>query len=109
MSKLFTKNDQSFTCANCAAEVQPLGFSSRNHCPVCLHSLHLDINPGDRESDCGGLMQPISAVPDSKKGYIIVHKCTKCGEVRRNRAATEAKVQPDDIKLIIQLTVKNIY
>ena len=103
--KLFTKNDDSFICKNCGLEVQPLGYSSRNHCPRCLCSLHLDNHPGDRASGCGGLMIPISAEPDPKKGYIITHKCTKCGAIRRNKAATEAKVQPDNISLIIKLTV----
>lgn len=102
--KLFTKNDSGFTCQNCGFKVLPLGYSSRNHCPKCLCSLHVDVNPGDRASDCGGIMDPISAEPDAKKGYIIIHKCRKCGEVRRNRAANEAKVQPDDISLIIRLT-----
>ena len=104
-TKLFTKNDNSFVCEHCGREVQPLGYSSRNHCPFCLWSKHLDINPGDRASECQGLMEPISAEPDPKKGYVIIHKCTKCGEIHRNRAAHEAKVQPDDIKLIIKLTV----
>ena len=104
-TKLFTKNDNSFICEHCGREVLPLGYSSRNHCPFCLWSKHLDINPGDRASECGGLMEPISAEPDPKKGYVIIHKCTKCGELHRNRAAHEAKVQPDDIKLIIKLTV----
>lgn len=48
---------------------------------------------------------PIAAETDPKKGFIIIHKCQKCGEIRRNRAATEAKIQPDDISLIIDLTV----
>lgn len=102
--KRFTKNDASFICANCGREVLPLGYSSRNHCPFCLWSLHLDINPGDRASDCGGPMMPLRVETDSRKGYIIVHKCTKCGELRRNRAAHEAKVQPDDLRLLIRLT-----
>ena len=104
--KLFTKLDEEFICANCGLKVKPLGYSSRNHCPRCLCSLHLDVNPGDRAAGCGGLMIPISAEPDAKKGYIITHKCTKCGAIRRNKAATEAKIQPDDINLIIKLTVK---
>ena len=49
-------------------------------------------------------MQPIRVEIDSKKGYMIVHKCTKCGAIRRNRTAHEAKVQPDNLKLIIRLT-----
>lgn len=104
-TKRFTKNDSGFICRNCGKTVLPLGYTSRNHCPFCLYSLHLDENPGDRASDCGGLMEPISAVPDAKKGYIIIHKCLKCGAVRRNKAAVEAKNQPDDIKKIISLTV----
>lgn len=30
------------------------GSNHRNHCPNCLYSLHVDIEPGDRESECGG-------------------------------------------------------
>jgi DNA-directed RNA polymerase subunit RPC12/RpoP len=103
--KRFSKNDDGFVCAHCGKEVLPLKYTSRNHCPFCLWSLHLDVNPGDRASDCGGELEPISAQPDPKKGYIIVHKCVKCGAIRRNKAATEAKDQPDDIKKIIALTV----
>ena len=44
--------------------------------------------------------------PDPKKGYIIISKCQKCGEIRRCRAAHEAKVQPDDLMLIIRLTAR---
>lgn len=106
-NKRFLKNDSGFVCRNCGKEVSPLGYTSRNHCPFCLYSLHLDVNPGDRNSDCGGLMEPIFALPDPKKGYIIVHKCKKCGELRRNKAANEAKIQPDDIRLIIKLTANH--
>ena len=102
--KRFTKNDASFVCANCGREVEPLGYSSRNHCPFCLWSLHLDINPGDRASDCGGKMMPVRVETAARRGFVIVHKCTKCGEIRRNRAAHEAKNQPDDLRLLIRLT-----
>ena len=97
--KRFTKNDDSFVCVHCGKEVPPLGYTSRNHCPYCLSSLHLDINPGDRASDCGGILRPIGAVTDPKKGYIIIHKCEKCSAIRRNKAAKD-----DDVRLIIKLT-----
>lgn len=103
--KRFQKNDSGFVCANCGKEILPLGYSSRNHCPFCLWSLHLDENPGDRASECGGKMQPISVTPDPKKGYVITHKCVKCGEIRRCKAALAPCSQPDDIKLLISLTV----
>lgn len=52
-------------------------------------------------------MHPIKVETDPKKGYIIVHKCEKCGEIKRNRAAHEAKIQPDDLNLLIKLTSGN--
>ena len=107
-AKLFTKNDSGFVCAHCGRTVEPLGYSSRNHCPFCLWSLHVDDNPGDRANECRGLMKPAGVEYSAKKGYIIVHRCTKCGAVKRNRAANEAKVQPDDIKLIIALTAEKL-
>ena len=52
-------------------------------------------------------MEPVSAVPDAKKGYVIIHKCTKCGAIRRNRAAYGPRAEVgDDLKLIISLTGK---
>lgn len=106
--KRFRKNDDSFICANCGFFVEPLGYSSRNHCPKCLWSLHVDNNPGDRANECRGKMEPIKVETDPKKGYVIVHRCTKCGEIKRNRAANEAKSQPDNIELLIELTSKII-
>lgn len=105
--KRFTKNDGGFVCAHCGREVLPLGVSSRNHCPFCLWSLHVDVNPGDRANPCRGQMEPVGAVTDPRKGYIILHRCTKCGEIHRNKAAHEAKVQPDDLGLLIALTARH--
>ena len=101
-NKRFTKNDSGFVCAACGKEVPPLGYTSRNHCPKCLCSLHLDVNPGDRASDCGGVMDPAFAEPDAKRGFIISHKCRKCGEIRRNKAAAD-----DDRDLLIELTSRH--
>lgn len=107
-SKRFAKNDSGFICQNCGKEVEPLGSSSRNHCPFCLCSIHIDINPGDRENTCLGIMDAIKAEINPKKGYVLVHKCRKCGEVKRNRAAFDARVQPDDMDKIILLTAAEI-
>ncbi len=103
-TKRFKKNDEGFVCLACGKEVLPLGYTSRNHCPFCLSSLHVDINPGDRANACCGILKPIQALPDAKRGYIIIHRCEKCGAVVRNKAAHEAKVQPDNMELIIKLT-----
>ncbi len=102
-TKRFTKNDNGFVCIHCGKEVKPLGYSSRNHCPFCLTSRHVDINPGDRACECGGELVPIKAEPDAKRGFIIIHKCQKCGAIRRNRAAED-----DDRMLLIKLTAAEI-
>ena len=107
-TKRFTKNDSGFICAACGREVEPLGYTSRNHCPYCLASRHLDINPGDRASDCGGVMDAVKVDPDSKKGFIIYHKCRKCGEIRRNKAALDPRGQQDNMDLLIELTAKEL-
>ena len=99
MSKRFTEIDEEFICENCGKEVQKLGYSSRNHCPYCLHSKHVDINPGDRLEECEGILEPISVELDSKKGYVIIFRCKKCGKIRKNKAAKD-----DNMDLIIKLT-----
>lgn len=59
----------------------------------------MDINPGDRAETCHGVLEPIRVEPDSKKGYIIIFRCKKCGAIRRNKAAKD-----DNIDLLIKLT-----
>ena len=86
MSKKFTEIDEEFICHYCGKHVPALGYSCRNHCPYCLHSKHVDINPGDRQEEC--------------HGDLIVFRCKKCGAIRRNKAAND-----DDMDLIIKLTV----
>ena len=98
-NKRFSKNDSGFICERCGREVEQLGYTSRNHCPYCLHSKHLDINPGDRASECRGLLVPVHVELSAKKGYVIVHKCERCGEIHKNKAATD-----DNISLIIKLS-----
>jgi len=99
--KRFKKNDSGFVCINCGKEVAALKYTSRNHCPYCLFSRHVDIMPGDRENKCAGILEPVLSEPspDLKKGYIITFKCKKCGEKIRNRAAND-----DDTRLLIKLT-----
>jgi len=89
----FTEIDEEFICENCGARVLPLGYSCRNHCPKCLHSKHLDINPGDRQENCHGMMKPIGLEINSKKGYVIIFKCQKCGRIRKNKAAKDDNMQ----------------
>ena len=99
--KKFTKNDDCFVCVNCGVFVPKLGTSSRNHCNVCLHSLHVDINPGDRANTCKGVLCPVGLATHAKKGYIIQYKCQKCGAMTTNKAADD-----DNFEEILKLCKK---
>ena len=97
--KRFTEIDEEFICENCGKKVPKLEYSCRNHCPFCLYSKHVDINPGDRLEECHGKLKPIGVEIDSKKGYVIIFKCEKCGKTRKNKAAKD-----DDMDAIIKLS-----
>lgn len=86
-----------FQCGNCGAKIEPLTNGSfRNHCPVCLYSKHMDNFPGDRASECKGLMKPIGLDYSGKKGYQLIHQCTKCQKVGRNKVAINT-IQADNL------------
>lgn len=84
MGKRFARNIEDFICEHCGHKTVGNGYT--NHCPECLHSKHVDINPGDRQSECQGLMEPI-AIETKGLGYIITFKCTKCGAEKRCKSA----------------------
>lgn len=88
--KRFTAREEPFVCEACGASVAPLVSGTyRDHCPVCLASKHVDIQPGDRAAGCGGLLEPlgVEGYPGAPK---ILYRCVACGHRTRNRAA------PDD-------------
>lgn len=82
--------DEAFTCAHCAAAVPKGGAPVRDHCPRCLRSLHVDVVPGDRAADCGGVLDPAALLLESGGQRVILHRCRRCGAERRVRA------HPDD-------------
>ena len=95
MNKLFQRTVENFVCENCGAHVFGNGYT--NHCPKCLFSKDVDVNPGDRANPCGGLMAPVGAEV-KKDGYIILHKCVKCGKERKNKSAPD-----DDFDAILNI------
>lgn len=98
------RTNEGFICERCGAPVSALargGF--RNHCPQCLWSKHVDIVPGDRRAECAGLMEPVAVETDAKRGWMIVHRCARCGATRRNRAALQDPRQPDDASALMAL------
>lgn len=96
-TKKFAKNDNGFVCQCCGSEVNPLGYTSRDHCPNCLTSIHIDINPGDRANECKGLMIPIG-IKTNSKGYVIQYKCSKCNQLHNNKTAND-----DDFETILKV------
>ena len=96
-TKKFQRRVEDFVCEKCNNNVKGTGYT--DHCPKCLTSKHVDNNPGDRSSDCKGLMMPVSA--DYKGGeFTINYKCEKCKVNKRVRAA-----EGDNMDLLISLSV----
>ncbi len=115
--------NQPFVCLECGASVPPLAAGGyRNHCPYCLHSLHVDIDPGDRANPCRGVLEPV-AVEHSQKnpggpaplqGDVVVIGCGNvamdcCRTARRllksgrvivayRRIEASAPADPEEIK-----------
>lgn len=91
-----------FRCVHCRQHVPVTwllsGVRSRNHCPYCLHSRHLDLlRAGDRLAACKGRMQPIGLTfKRTRKKYgteqgelMLVHRCEECGKLSINRIAAD--------------------
>lgn len=80
-----------FTCKVCGWLVTPEGAGSghRNHCPNCLASLHLDVEPGDRAADCGGIMDPVAVWVRKGGEWAVIHRCRRCGTLSSNRVAAD--------------------
>ena len=91
--------DETFICENCKKEVPKLNYTARDHCPYCLYSKHVDINPGDRQNTCKGLLKPIS-IEKHKNTYKIIYKCLKCNKIHKNMTAKD-----DNIDKIIELSI----
>lgn len=84
---MFIKKQENFKCERCGVVVEGDGYT--NHCPACLWSKHVDVEPGDRAAECGGLMRPVE-YEAAGGGFDLIHECVACGHRKRN------KVAPDD-------------
>lgn len=93
----FIRKTEDFVCQHCGEKVKGTGYT--NHCPNCLYSKHVDSEiPGDRASQCDGLMKPIGT--DLKHGeYIIIHKCLRCSKITRNKTSPS-----DNFEKILKLS-----
>ena len=87
---------EDFICAKCGTKVKGTGYT--DHCPNCLWSKHVDINPGDRQASCGGDMEPVGLeIKGDEK--IIHYKCQRCGFGHRVKATVD-----DNFEAILKLT-----
>jgi len=68
----------------------------------CLWSKHVDVNPGDRKSECGGPMKPI-ATEVKGDGYIIYYQCERCGYEHRVKSSLG-----DNLEKILELAKEPI-
>jgi rubrerythrin len=100
--KKFQRHIEDFVCEKCGEKVKGNGYT--DHCPQCLWSKHVDINPGDRKSECGGLMEPIG-VEIKNSEYIIYYRCIKCGFKHRVKAAPDDNF--DEIVKIINRPIED--
>ena len=97
--KRFNMINEEFICENCGKKVNKSEYTARDHCPYCLFSKHVDINPGDRLNTCKGLLRPIG-IEKFKDTYKIIYKCDKCKKEHKNIVEKD-----DDMNLIIELSV----
>ncbi len=98
--KQFTMRDESFTCEYCGKKVEKANYTARDHCPYCLVSKHVDINPGDRKNTCQGLLIPIG-IEKFKDTFKIIYKCDKCHEYHKNIVLND-----DSMEKIIDLSIQ---
>ena len=96
--KKFNMLDEEFICEYCGKFVNKLNYTARDHCPYCLYSKHVDINPGDRLNTCHGLLEPIG-IEKYKDIYKIIYRCRKCQEIHKNKIAND-----DNTNKIIELS-----
>ena len=96
--KKFHELDETFICEHCHKTVPKLGYTSRDHCPYCLYSKHVDINPGDRSNQCKGLLKPIG-LEKYKDTYKILYQCIKCNQTHKNIIAKD-----DDMNELIKIS-----
>ena len=98
--KRFNMINENFICENCGKKVIKSDYTARDHCPYCLYSKHVDINPGDRLNNCHGLLEPIS-IEKFKDTYKIIYKCDKCHQIHKNIIHND-----DNMDLIIELSIQ---
>ncbi|MFP4022307.1 MAG: RNHCP domain-containing protein [Candidatus Paceibacterota bacterium] len=79
---MFKKRIEDFKCENCGEYIRGDGYT--NHCHRCLWSKHVDVDPGDRAAECGGMMPPVAYHYTASEKWVI-HECLFCGKRKKNK------------------------
>lgn len=90
------KINEEFICIACNRLVPKADKTSRNHCPYCFTSQHVDETiPWDRAAACKGVMYPISYI--IANGWIkIQFKCIVCWKVHNNKSLDDDTISQLD-------------
>lgn len=92
--------NEGFICVHCQADIIKSRGKIRDHCPLCLRGVHLDIIPGDRASKCHGKLVPIAFTLDH--GSVrIQYKCMRCTH------KYQVDAHPDD-QVPLSLSIKDL-
>ncbi len=91
----FQRRIENFTCEHCGKIVGGTGYT--NHCPHCLWSKHVDVNPGDRLALCKGLMRPTEYFQRDGR-WFVRHRCETCGFERPNQLQ-----EGDDFEVLLAI------
>lgn len=68
-----------------------------------ISGIHVDIEPGDRESDCGGIMEPIAVWVRKGGEWAIIHRCRRCGALNSNRVSAD-----DNPMKLMNIAIKSL-
>ena len=72
----------------------PAEKTTRNHCPDCFTSLHIDGEiPGDRNTTCGGIMKPIEYDFKMSGKSRLLFQCKKCSKQHWNKVAEDDNLE----------------
>lgn len=91
----FQRQIEDFVCEHCGNNIVGDGYT--NHCPGCLWSKHVDVNPGDRAAECSGMMEP-TGLEGSTGKYRIIHRCLRCKIMRPIAVAKN-----DDMRAVLSI------
>jgi hypothetical protein len=48
-------------------------------------------------------MEPVAVEHDARRGWMVVHRCLRCGSTRRNRSAHDDPRQPDNFEEMLAI------